>query len=152
STGGGWTPRKTTPFQRFIAHSGGPITCSQNSSKTMQAVKSSSPPRRYAPKSFGQYVLVECLGKGGMAVGYRARRRGAAGFQKEVVIKTILPELVRDFRFLRLFNEEAKLSAQLLHTNIAQVHDFGFVAGTPFLEMEYLLGCDVKQLWDRLIE
>ncbi|HUS63879.1 MAG TPA: serine/threonine-protein kinase [Kofleriaceae bacterium] len=101
-------------------------------------------------RRFGAYQLTDCIGRGGTAVVYKGKRRGAAGFEKQVVIKTILPELVRDLRFIRLFREEAKLSAQLFHANIAQVHDFGLVDRTPFLELEYLSGMDLRKLWDRL--
>jgi serine/threonine-protein kinase len=112
---------------------------------TAAAAPQVSPSR---PKAFGSYLLTDCIGYGGTARVYKAKRRGAAGFEKQVVVKTILPERARDFRFVRLFNEEAKLSAQLTHSNIAQVIDFGFVDRTPFLEMEYLPGCNLKQLWD----
>jgi serine/threonine protein kinase len=103
-----------------------------------------------APRRFGPYVLTECLGKGGTAVIYKGKRSGVSGFEKQVVVKTILPELARDFRFVRLFNREAKLSAQLFHANVAQVQDFGVVSGTPFLELEYLSGWNLQQLWNQV--
>jgi serine/threonine-protein kinase len=95
----------------------------------------------------GPYLLTECVGRGGMAAVYRAKRRGLAGFEKQVVVKTILPNLAHDRRFVRLFADEAKLSAQLLHNNIVRVNDFGFVQGQPFLELEYLTGWNLQQLW-----
>jgi serine/threonine protein kinase len=98
----------------------------------------------------GPYLLTECIGRGGMAAVYKGKRRGAAGFEKEVVVKTILPQLARNAHFVRLFKEEARLSARLLHNNVVQVHDFGIVDATPFLELEYLPGWNLKQLWDRL--
>jgi len=97
-----------------------------------------SPPERHelsGPRWFGNYMLVECLGSGGTAVVYKAKRRGASGFEKTVAVKTILPELGCKTRFVKLFQSEAQLSAELLHANIAQVHDFGFVGPTPYLEM-----------------
>lgn len=97
----------------------------------------------------GPYLLTECIGKGGTAILYRARRTGAAGFEKQVVVKTILPELSGDPRFVAIFEEEAKLQAQLFHANIAQVQDFGVMRGTPFLELEVLSGWNAKQLFDR---
>jgi serine/threonine protein kinase len=98
----------------------------------------------------GPYLLQECIGKGGTAVLYTARRTGAAGFEKQVVVKTILPEHAGNARFVALFQEEAKLQAQLFHANIAQVQDFGIMRGTPFLELEVLKGWNARQLFDRL--
>src|SRR3954469_11250951 len=105
-----------------------------------------APPTR--PRRFGPYLLTECIGRGGTAMVYKGKRSGASGFEKQVVVKTILPELLRDFRFIRLFNREAKLSAQLFHANVAQVQDFGVVSGTPFLELEYLAGLNLRELWE----
>jgi serine/threonine protein kinase len=100
----------------------------------------------------GPYLLEECIGRGGTAILYRARRTGAAGFEKQVVVKTILPELTGDPRFVALFQEEAKLQAQLFHANIAQVQDFGVMRGTPFLELEVLSGWNTRQIFERLFE
>jgi serine/threonine-protein kinase len=97
---------------------------------------------------FGTYQLGECLGRGGMAAVYKARRRGPGGFEKQVVVKTILPQLARKPQFVRLFKQEAKLSARLSHNNVVQVTDFGVVDETPFLEMEYLSGCNLRQIWE----
>jgi serine/threonine protein kinase len=102
------------------------------------------------PIHFGPYELSECIGRGGMAQVWKGKRRGCAGFEKQVVVKTILPNLVGDARFVRLFTDEARLSAQLLHTNIVRVHDFGFVGRQPFLELEYLVGLNLKELWERV--
>jgi hypothetical protein len=102
------------------------------------------------PRFLGPYLLDERIGSGGTAVVYKARRRGAAGFEKQVVVKTILPELAGDPRFIELFTEEAKLSAQLFHANIVQVQDFGVLRNTPFLELELLSGWNVKQVFDEL--
>jgi serine/threonine-protein kinase len=101
-------------------------------------------------KFLGPYLLQECIGRGGTAVLYKARRTGAAGFEKQVVVKTIAPELAGDPRFVALFEEEAKLQAQLFHANIAQVQDFGVMRGTPFLELEVLSGWNARQIFDRL--
>jgi len=103
---------------------------------------------RTLPMRLGPYLLTECIGAGGMAAVYRARRRGASGFETAVVIKTLLPEHRRNQRYVRMFKEEARLSAQLQHANVVRVHDFGHVAGIPFLEMEDLTGWNLQQLWD----
>ena len=96
----------------------------------------------------GPYLLTETIGAGGMAVVYRAKRRATSGFETAVVVKTLLPEHRRNQRYVRMFKEEARLSAQLAHANVVRVHDFGLVAGIPFLEMEDLTGWNLQQLWD----
>ena len=103
---------------------------------------------RTMPMRLGPYLLTETIGAGGMAVVYRAKRRGNSGFETAVVVKTLLPEHRRNQRYVRMFKEEARLSAQLAHANVVRVHDFGLVAGIPFLEMEDLTGWNLQQLWD----
>jgi serine/threonine protein kinase len=100
------------------------------------------------PMRFGPYLLTDCLAVGGMAAVYKGKRHGSAGFEKQVVVKTILPHLAKSSRFVRLFEEEARLSAQLLHNNVVRVNDFGIVRGTPFLELEYLCGMNLLELWN----
>ena len=106
------------------------------------------PAHSIAPKRLGPYVLIDCIARGGTAAVYRAKRRGAAGFEKPVVVKMILPELAQDPRFVRFFAEEARLVARLCHANIAQVQDLGVIGGTAYLELEYLAGMNLKQLWE----
>src|SRR5205814_9418337 len=99
-------------------------------------------------RRLGPYSLVEQLGRGGMAAVCRGKRRGPSGFEKQVVVKTILPELVRNGWFLRRFKHEARLSAGLLHANVVQLIDYGIIDGTPFVELEYLSGIDLRKLWE----
>jgi serine/threonine-protein kinase len=98
------------------------------------------------PITVGPYRLTQCIGQGGMAVVYKAKRQGPAGFEKTVVVKAMLPGLVQRKELVDLFRAEAKLSAQLSHPNIVQVHDFGVADGVPFLVMEYLNGRNLTQL------
>jgi serine/threonine protein kinase len=110
------------------------------------------PSKDALPRPFGQYLLLEQIGAGGTARVYRARRHSIYGFTRQVVVKTMLPERARDPRFVHLFTEEARISAQLIHANIVQVIDFGTVGGTAFLEMEYLPGINVSQLISAVVE
>jgi serine/threonine-protein kinase len=99
----------------------------------------------------GPYQLTECIGRGGMAAVYKGKRRGPGGFEKQVVVKTILPSLASKPRFRRMFRDEARLTAQLAHANVVQLLDFGIVEDTPFLELEYLSGCDLRKVWETAI-
>ncbi len=95
------------------------------------------------PIRFGKYLLVERLGRGGMAEVWKAKMVGPAGFQRTVVVKRILPHLAEDPHFVQMFVAEARLSAKLNHSNIVQVHELGDVEGEYYLAMEYLRGRDL---------
>ncbi|MCC6746557.1 MAG: protein kinase [Deltaproteobacteria bacterium] len=92
-----------------------------------------------APARIGKYELLEEIGHGGMATVHRAVLHGMQGFSRPVVIKRILPELAKDEHFVRMFVDEARVSALLQHPNIVQIYDFG---GTDeyFIAMEHIDG------------
>jgi len=77
---------------------------------------------------------------------FHARTTGVAGFEKQVVIKRILPHLALDPLFVERFVEEGKLVVQLEHASIAQVYDLGEEEGVPYLAMEYVDGRDLREL------
>ena len=95
---------------------------------------------------FGRYELLKRLAGGGMGEVYLARQRGPAGFEKLLVIKTLLPHLCEDEEFIAMFKDEARLCAHLVHPNICQVFEFDEIGGTWFLTMEYLRGEDLRRL------
>ncbi|MFO0725783.1 MAG: protein kinase [Myxococcota bacterium] len=99
------------------------------------------------PRPYGQYELLDRLGKGGMAEVFKARRAGAAGFEKILVIKRILPHLASQAHFVSMFVNEAKIAAQIQHQNVVQVFDLGQSAdGELYIAMEYVAGLDVRKL------
>jgi serine/threonine protein kinase len=106
----------------------------------------------FSPHRFGQYTLTARLGRGGMADVYRARREGAAGFERVVVVKKILGGHHEDPAFVEMFINEAKLSARLTHPNIAQVHELGEEDGEFFIVMEYVKGKDLLRLLRHLAQ
>src|SRR5262249_27808429 len=95
---------------------------------------------------FGRYELLKRLAGGGMGEVYLARQRGPAGFEKLLVIKTLLPHLCEDEEFISMFKDEARLCAHLVHPNICQVFEFDEVKGTWFIAMEYVRGEDLRRL------
>lgn len=94
----------------------------------------------------GKYRLLALLATGGMAEVLLAKTSGVAGFEKLVVIKRILPDLVREERIVNMFLDEAKLAASLNHPNVIQIFDFGKVNGRYFMAMEYLFGESVSYI------
>lgn len=97
---------------------------------------------------FGRYILQKRLALGGMAEIFLAHSASLDGFDKELVIKRILPNLTGDERFCSLFIDEARIVISLSHPNIAQVFDFGQINGAYYLAMEYVDGCDLGTLME----
>jgi serine/threonine-protein kinase len=90
--------------------------------------------------SFGKYTLVAKLATGGMAEIFLARLSGAAGFEKLVCVKRILPHLAKDQNLVGMFLAEAKIAAQISHHNVCQVFELGEIDHRYFIAMEYLEG------------
>jgi serine/threonine protein kinase len=103
-------------------------------------------PPAFSPHRFGQYTLTARLGRGGMADVYRARREGAAGFERTVVVKKILSSHNEDPQFVDMFINEAKIASRLTHPNIVQVYELGEQDGEFFIVMEYVKGKDLLRL------
>jgi eukaryotic-like serine/threonine-protein kinase len=100
----------------------------------------------------GKYQLLRKLATGGMAEVFLAKTAGPMGFEKQLVIKRILPHLAEDPQFVQMFLGEAKLAAQLNHPNLVQIFDFGESEGSYFIAMEYIDGPTVRLLLQRARE
>jgi eukaryotic-like serine/threonine-protein kinase len=96
----------------------------------------------------GRYRLIRRLAVGGMAEIYLARLPGVGieGFEKLVVIKRILPQHALDPELLRMFLDEARLSATLTHPHVTEVYDVGSDSEAPFFAMEYVHGANLREL------
>jgi tRNA A-37 threonylcarbamoyl transferase component Bud32 len=96
----------------------------------------------------GRYEPIRRLAVGGMAEIYLARQPGVGieGFEKLVVLKRILPQHALDPELLRMFADEARLSATLTHPHITEVHDVGTDGDAPFFAMEYVHGANLREL------
>ncbi len=98
------------------------------------------------PREFGSYRLVRRLGVGGMAETFEAARTGTGGFEQRVCLKRVLPAYSHDPEFIGRFRREAKLAAQLRHSNIVGVTDFGEVEGVSYMALELVDGVDLRSL------
>ena len=94
----------------------------------------------------GKYKLLALIASGGTAEIYLARIGGAAGFEKYVVVKVLLNHLADNPEFAKMFADEARLGAQLDHSNIVKSLEFGKEEGRYFLVMEYLAGMSLAKL------
>ncbi|HRI66785.1 MAG TPA: serine/threonine-protein kinase, partial [Polyangium sp.] len=95
-----------------------------------------------------QYRVLEKLAAGGMAEVFLAERVGLEGFKKRVAIKRVLPHLSQKTRFIAMFLDEARVSAYLTHSNVAQVFDIGVGENAYFIVMEYVEGADLKSVME----
>ncbi|MCX6904443.1 MAG: serine/threonine-protein kinase [Verrucomicrobia bacterium] len=95
---------------------------------------------------FPQFEILECLGRGGMGVVYKARQPKLDRF---VALKILLPERRGGGQFGERFAREARALARLSHPDIVAVHDFGEAGGYPYLVMEYVDGLSLRQLLQR---
>ncbi len=98
------------------------------------------------PSRLGSYVLLERLGRGGMAEVFFAAHTGAAGFQRPVVVKRMHDWLREDPGFVRMFVNEAKVAARLTHPNIVQIYDLGQADGELYIAMEFIHGRNLADL------
>jgi serine/threonine protein kinase len=97
-------------------------------------------------RQFGPYRLVQQLAVGGMAEIHLAKTHGIAGFEKYVALKMIHPNYSLDQQFIQMLIDEAKITVQLQHVNIAQTFDLGRVGETYYITMEYVDGADLYKL------
>src|SRR5260370_38830942 len=88
--------------------------------------------------TFGRYELLKRLAGGGMGEVYLARQSGLDGFQKLLVIKTLLPHLCEHEQVITIFKDEARVTAQLIHPNIRQVFESHMGVGVYYSCREYL--------------
>jgi serine/threonine-protein kinase len=99
-----------------------------------------------SPAQIASYQMAEEIGRGGMAVVYRARdvRLG-----RWVALKVLAGDLARDDAFRRRFIRESRAAATVDHPNIIPIFDAGEAGGVLFIAMRYVAGQDVHSLLNR---
>ncbi|MEZ4366617.1 MAG: serine/threonine-protein kinase [Kofleriaceae bacterium] len=98
----------------------------------------------------GKYEVLALLALGGTAEIYLARIGGAAGFEKFVVIKCLHEHLADDAEFVSMVLDEARLAAQLDHSNIVQTFELGEWQGRYFMALEFLGGLSLAMMVRRV--
>jgi eukaryotic-like serine/threonine-protein kinase len=97
---------------------------------------------------FGKYVLFDRINSGSTAEVWRAKVFGAGGFAQIVAIKRLLPHLLEDEESIAAFIDEARIGVQLSHPHVARLLEMGNIANSYFIAMEYVLGKDLRTLFD----
>ncbi len=92
----------------------------------------------------GSYEILERIGEGGMGTVYRAMDRM---LEREVALKAIRPDLLRQPQILERFRSEARALARLSHPNVATIYSFFREEEEHFLAMEFVRG---RTLGERL--
>jgi serine/threonine protein kinase/predicted hydrocarbon binding protein len=100
---------------------------------------------------FSKYEIGSRLAAGGMAEVWRAKIKGAQGFEKRIVIKTMHTHLQSRPELVQMFIGEAAIAAQLGHSNIVHVFDFGQLEGRYFIAMEYVPGVTLRIAHKRML-
>lgn len=98
-----------------------------------------------------RYEIVRKIIEGGMGIVYEAEQLGTRQFLKRVAIKVIRQNYADQTQFIENFIGEAKLVADLIHTNIVQTYHLGETNGVYFMAMELIRGVNLEQ-FDRQLK
>lgn len=90
-----------------------------------------------------RYKILETIGKGGMAIVYKANDLKLG---RDVTFKVLKSDFIEDEAFISRFSTEARAAAQLAHTNIVNVYDVGNDGDIYYIVMEYIDGYTLKEL------
>jgi WD40 repeat protein/tRNA A-37 threonylcarbamoyl transferase component Bud32 len=101
-----------------------------------------SEPVAVAARHFGNYELLERIGKGGMGVVFKARQ---VGLNRIVALKRIRADELGEAEQIQRFYAEAEAAAALDHSGIVPIHEVGHFAGQPFFSMGYVAGPSLQQ-------
>ena len=95
------------------------------------------------------YEMMRKVADGGMGMVYEAQQLGAGNFRKVVAVKLIREEYSAIDEFQNNFIGEARLVADLIHTNIVQTYHLGQVGGQYFMVMEFVRGVNLEQFLEQ---
>jgi serine/threonine-protein kinase len=102
-------------------------------------------PAEPAGRRIAGYLIESEIGRGGMAVVYRARD---LRLERTVALKLLAPELARNDTFRKRFTHESQVAAAIDHPHIVPVFEAGETDGVLYIAMRYVAGSDLRRLLD----
>ena len=99
-----------------------------------------------------RYEIVRKIYEGGMGLIYEAEQHGTRDFVKRVAIKIIRQRYADQKQFIDNFIGEAKLVADLIHTNIVQTYHLGEAKGVFYIAMELIRGVNLEQFDEQMTD
>jgi serine/threonine protein kinase len=103
-------------------------------------------PSEPAGREIAGYRIESEIGRGGMAVVYRAHD---LRLDRTVALKLLAPELARNDTFRKRFTHESRVAASIDHPHIVPVFEAGEADGVLYIAMRYVAGSDLRHLLDR---
>ncbi|MFE9814236.1 serine/threonine-protein kinase [Streptomyces sp. NBC_00236] len=97
-------------------------------------------------RQIADYLVEGEIGRGGMAVVYRAKD---LRLDRTVALKLLAPELARNDTFRKRFTHESRVAAAIDHPHIVPVFEAGETEGILYIAMRYVAGQDLRALIDR---
>ena len=96
-------------------------------------------------QTIGDYLVLQRLGRGGMADVYLTRQ---LSLQRPIALKVLRHDLAKDGTYVERFLREARAAAALVHANIVQIFEVGQHESIHFIAQEYVSGQNLK-MWLR---
>jgi WD40 repeat protein/tRNA A-37 threonylcarbamoyl transferase component Bud32 len=124
------------PF-RGDAHRNVPFGVTETSKTAADPAAALRDPEKELPRRFGDYELLEVVGRGGMGVVYRCRQ---ISLKRYIALKMIRQQHLATAEDIERFRTEAEAAAGLQHTNIVAIHAVGEHDGQIFYTMDYVIG------------
>jgi len=97
----------------------------------------------FVNKVVSRYQILEEVGRGGMAVVYKARDLTLG---RIVALKVLPPQFTFETEFVQRFLHEARTAATLDHPNIVTIYDVGEANGFYYIAMKYIEGRSLRKV------
>ncbi|POX51295.1 serine/threonine protein kinase [Streptomyces sp. Ru71] len=103
-------------------------------------------PAELIGRQIAGYRIEQEIGRGGMAVVYRAHD---LRLDRTVALKLLAPELARNDTFRGRFTHESRVAAAIDHPHIVPIFEAGETDGVLYIAMRFVAGSDLRHLLDR---